>query len=314
MNELKSAVIDYVQQQFWAITEPMLDVIHEILHARYYGDEARRADQLDKFMAAKVLVAGGNDEKKKYHVDNGVAIIPVIGTISKRMNWFSDVSGGASTELLQRDIQSAIDDPSVNSIVLDVDSPGGTVDGVQKLQDFIYAARDKKPILSHANGLMASGAMWIGSAANKVIAAEDTTQVGSIGVITAHYDYSKYYEDKGLKKTYLYSGRYKAAGADNAPLNKEDKEYIQSRLDGIYTIMVDSIARNLGTSSDKVLSDMADAKMFLAKDAVKAGLIHDIATLEDTVVMAREMGTVRQLAAGVSALNGRLDSLLGKYK
>lgn len=273
-------ILNLVQQQPWAITEEMLDLINQVLYERYFGTididsiETKTGKKLDNnFMPV---------------IRKNIAVIPIHGVIAKRMNLFHEISGGVSTELIKKEIQSALNNPDIDAIVLDIDSPGGTVDGTKELSDFIYESKEKKPILAHANGLMASAAYWIGSAANK-ITAYDTAQIGSIGVLAAHYDFSKRDEMQGIKRTYLYSGKYKAIGNDAEPLSKDAKDYFQKQLDDIYTIFVDSIARNRDAEVNKVLSDMAEGKMFLAGEAKNIGMIDHIMNLDDTIELAAKM-------------------------
>lgn len=301
--ETKCSIINLVQQQIWGIIPDWLDVIHNILYARYFGGgidigklEAAMGRKLDnkfEINIRSVYPAYVRDKKleDKYlynHKESKIALIPVHGAIAKRMNLFHEISGGVSTELLRKSIDEAINSPEIDAIVLDVESPGGTVDGTKEIADFIYESRGKKPIIAHANGLMASAAYWISSAVDR-ITAYDTAQVGSIGVITAHYDYSKQDEMKGVKRTYLYSGKYKAMGNDTEPLSKEAKNYIQKQLDDIYTMFVESVAMHRGKDVKHVLSHMADGRIFLAKDALEAGLIDDIMNLEQTIQLAAEM-------------------------
>jgi signal peptide peptidase SppA len=137
--------------------------------------------------------------------------------------------------------------------------------------------RGKKPIMAYADGQMTSAAYLIGSAADKVYASK-TARVGSIGVIMAHYDYSKAQEMRGVKKTYLYSGKYKAMGHDSEPLSDEAKAYLQGHLDDYYTMFVDMVAQQRGVDSKTVLEKMADGKIFIGKKAIEPGLIDGIST------------------------------------
>ena len=313
MEQMRNIIIDLVQQTAWAITEPMLDVIHNIIYSKYFGNGIDMA-QVEATLGKKL------DNTYDVSTVNTVAVIPMHGVMGKRMNMFSRISGGVSTELVKRDIQMALDNPDIDAIVLDIDSPGGMVAGVKVLSDFIYESRDKKPIVAHANGLMASAAMWVGSAASLITASDGTANVGSIGVITVHYDYSKMDEMDGIKRTHLYAGRYKAMGNDAEPLNKDAKDYIQKQIDNLYTIFVNDIARNRNASIDKVLTEMADGKIMLADDAIKVGLIDRIATLEETIQIVAQMAEDKKkdaqavlLSADIKALDSRLNALMAKY-
>lgn len=309
--DIKNSIINLVQQQIWGILPEWLDVIHNILYSHYFGggvdlqkieaNLGRKLDNTFKVETVPVIIDGGwgtdcssreEGDIPLYDVQKtdriNVAVIPVHGTIAKRMNLFSQISGGTSTELLRIAIRDAIENPNVDAIVMDTESPGGTADSVKELADFIYEQRGIKPILAHANGLMASAAYWIGSAAD-IITAYDTAQVGSIGVITSHYDYSKADAMEGVKRTFIYAGKYKAMGNDAEPLSPEAKAYFQKKVDDIYTMFVDSVARNRGKDVDYVLKNMADGKIFLAEEAQKVGLIDERMDLDGTINLAATM-------------------------
>jgi len=237
-----------------------------------------------------------NDDQG-YVVHSGVAVVPVSGVIAKKMNLFSDISGGASTQFIERDIKAAVSDPNVNSILLHIDSPGGTVDGTQTLAVVIRAAGEQKPIVAFAGGLMASAAYWLGSAAAEIVASSSTAQIGSIGVVTSHTDISGAESARGIKTTEISAGKYKRLASRHAPLSEEGEALLQDQVDQLYTIFVDAVAENRGTTSEQVLADMADGRVFLAGDARSRGMIDYIASFEATVQnMAAGLWPVRKQA------------------
>lgn len=257
----------------WAILPDRLDEIIAIYSTHLRGEkidiaavEARIGKKLD-------------NERQAYAVEGGTAVIPVHGVIAKRANLFMEISGGTSTQMLGKDLSAALDDASVHSIVLSIDSPGGTVDGTQEIADMVRDARGKKPIVAHADGLMASAAYWIGSAADRVLTAGDTTAVGSIGVVGRHVDYSESEKKEGVKVTEISAGKYKRIASEHEPLSQEGRAYLQSQVDHLYTVFVDNVAKNRGKSAETVLANMADGKIFLGRQAVNAGLVDGVSTL-----------------------------------
>ena len=163
-----------------------------------------------------------------------------------------DFSGGTSAEILRLKIQSALDNPKVSSIFLDIDSPGGTVEGTKELSDFIFENRGKKPITAFTDGMIASAAYWIGSAADKIVAT-DTAIIGSIGVAMTHYDVSGKDAQKGVVRTQISAGKYKRIASDEKPLSDEGREYLQSMVDTYYSMFVEGVARNRGVSVENAL-------------------------------------------------------------
>lgn len=261
----------------WAIQPEILSEIQTI-----YAAHARN-EQIDIAAVEARIGKPLANEPQGYTVQNGVAVIPIHGVIGKRMNMFSQISGGASTQLIERDVKNALADSKVNSILLHIDSPGGTVDGTQNLASVIREARTQKPVMTFADGTMASAAYWAGSAADEIVAASDTTQIGSIGVIAKHTDRSKAEEIQGIKTTDIAAGKYKAIASGSAPLTKEGQQYLQDQVDQLYTIFVDSVAENRGTDSETVIERMADGRVFLAKEAQRRGMIDHVADLETTI-------------------------------
>ena len=260
----------------WAITPAMYQEIREVYITHLKGEkidlkevEARIGKPLDK-------------PEQGYDVINGSAIIPIEGTIARRMNMFSRISGGASTELIARDFKAALADPSVKQIILNIDSPGGSIDGLQELATLIRDSRGQKPIYSITGGTMASAAYWIGSSADKVFIASDTTRTGSIGVVMSHLDVSKAEDRLGYKTTEIYSGKFKRIASEYKPLSEDGLAYLQSMTDYLYSVFIGEVSANRGISIDDALK-MADGKIFIGKQAIEVGLVDGVSTLEDLI-------------------------------
>jgi signal peptide peptidase SppA len=230
------------------------------------------------------------NDRVPYTVEGSTAIIPIEGVTGKRMNLFADISGGVSTELVGQDFQAAMADPAVKAIVLSIDSPGGQVDGVESLADVIYNARGSKPIVALADGMAASAGYWIASAADKIYAADNSTKVGSIGVVAQHEDYSRAEHAAGVKVTEITAGKYKRIASSHEPLTTDGRASIQAIVDHIYSNFVEAVARNRGVGVAKVAEEMADGRVFLGKQAVKAGLVDGVATKSSLVGMLNSGG------------------------
>jgi signal peptide peptidase SppA len=256
----------------WAIIPDKLAEIQEIYRARVEGGE------IDIATIEAQIGKPLDNKRKPYTVEGGTAIIPIEGVIGKKMNLFMQISGGTSTQLIGQDFAKAMNDPEVHSILLAIDSPGGTVDGTQALADQIYAARGRKPIIALADGVAASAAYWIGSSADRVYTSGDTTAVGAIGVVARHVDYSQREKSSGIKVTEITAGKYKRIASEHEPLSVEGRASIQEQVDHIYSVFVDNVARNRGVDSQTAADRMGNGKLFLGKRALKAGLVDDVLT------------------------------------
>lgn len=262
----------------WAIQpEKLLEI--QAIYATHL-----RGEKIDLAAVEKRLGRPLANERQPYQNRDGVAVIALQGVIAKRMNLFAQISGGVSTELAAADLAAALDDPAVHSILLHLDSPGGTADGTQALARTIMAAREAgKPIVALADGTMASAAYWIGSAAQAVYMADHTTQVGSIGVVASHTDVSRAEAMAGVKTTEIYAGQYKRVASSYAPLTDAGRQSIQDQVDYLYGVFVADVAAQRGVSVETVLNNMADGRVFIGQQALDAGLVDGVATLDALV-------------------------------
>lgn len=268
----------------WAIEPSKLIELHAIYQAHVRGD-AIDVEAVEKRLGRPLA-----NEQRGYEVVDGVAVLPIEGVIAKKMNMFSQISGGASSQLARKSVLDAVADPAVHSIILSIDSPGGTVDGTQILTDAIFDARADKPIVTLASGTIASAAYWFGSAASKVYLADTTTAGGSIGVVTAHVDVSAQEAARGIKTTEITAGKYKRIASQYAALSDEGRQSIQDQLDYMYSLFVGAVAKNRGVSTDIVLSDMADGRVFIGQQAIDAGLVDGIITLDALIEQLNQEG------------------------
>ena len=274
----------------WAIQpEKLLEI--QAIYATHMRGEKIDIEAVEKRLGRPLV-----SEPKGYEIRDGVAIIPVFGVLAKRANLLTQVSGMTSTEIIGRDIRQALEDPSVEAIVLSVDSPGGTVDGTQSLAGIIAAAAAKKPVISWADGCMCSAAYWIGAQARGgVFISSDTVQVGSIGVVSTHTDISGAQAKNGIKTTEITAGKYKRVASQYAPLSDDGRASIQSQVDYLYSVFVAEVAKARGVSEDTVIQDMADGRVFIGKQAIAAGLVDGVSTLDEVIALAK------QRAAGAAA-------------
>jgi signal peptide peptidase SppA len=211
-----------------------------------------------------------------------VAVIAVYGVIAHRAHMVQGICGptGTSAETLEATINAALEDPTVRSIVLDVNSPGGSVQGIQELADTIFQGRAKKPIAAVANSTAASAAYWFASAAHELYVIP-SGEVGSIGVYAKHVDTTAADKAAGKETTIFSAGKYKAEGA--GALTDDAKEYLQSRVDGYYTDFVKTVARNRDVKVDAVRNGYGQGRVLSAKAALEAGMVDGVMTLSQVI-------------------------------
>ncbi len=297
--------LDHVQDQLWAIRDGKLDEINAVVQALLEG---KQPPLYDRFAGIGTEAPVGSGEKP-YAVQKTsmgrVAMIPIFGTIMKRANLFSEWSGGCSSQKVMSMIAKALDDDDVDIIGLDVDSPGGAVDGTKTLADFIFNARGKKPIVAFSDGTIASAAYWIASAADSIHICE-TACVGSIGVRLTHYDMSGKDRANGVVRTTIFAGKFKAIADDTGPLSQEGRDYLQELVDKTYGSFLADVARNRGVSMDAAVK-MAEGRLFIGKDAVDIGLVDGIGQLDAAIGRTSYAGRRQSMEKKILEMQAALD-------
>ncbi len=267
-------VVRKVYETPWAILPAKLEEITELLDLRAAG-EMYTAEEIEARIGALHERSPTANQSA-----GGVAVLDLFGVIAQRMNALEQVSGGTSTEQFGAAFDAAIADPDIETIVLNVDSPGGAVTGVPELAAKIRDARGKKRIIAVAHPLMASAAVWIGVQADEVVA-QPTAQIGSIGVMAIHTDRSGADEQAGIKRTVIKSAEFK--GELQGPLTEAAQEHAQERVNKLHRQFVAAVADARGVAEAAVERDFGRGRLLLADEALSVGLIDRIATFQEVL-------------------------------
>lgn len=222
------------------------------------------------------------DDSRCYPVMNGVAIIPVIGTLLHR-DAYSYWSGMRlpSYEAIADMIEDAVTDGNIQAILLEVDSPGGVAAGCLDFSEAIAKMRGIKPIWASINEFGCSAAYAIASACDKIVLGK-SGRVGSIGVIATHYDMSAAFEKWGEKVTYLYAGAHKIDGAIGLPLSDQARTAFMADIDAQYQRFCEVVAANRSLAVDAVRN--TEAAIYRGEGAIKAGLADEIMTHQEAIM------------------------------
>lgn len=249
----------------WAMLPDRLASLYALVAGAARGDSQAQEEleaKITDWRAEKIAQADGR-----------IGLISIADVITHRSWW------GISTTQVARDLRAFAADPSIKVIILDIDSPGGTVSGVEELAREIHAAREHKPIVAVANSMAASAAYWLASQASDVVVTP-TGQVGSIGVYAGHADYSQAFEKMGIKVTLVHAGRYKVEGNPFQPLDDEARAELQRSVDEYYRMFVSAVERGRGELSE----DVMQGRMYSAEQALKHRLVDRVATLDETIL------------------------------
>lgn len=215
--------------------------------------------------------------------DHGaVGRIPLRGMITPRTGLLNLLFGGGGLDAFRSQLAAAVADDEISTILLDVDSPGGSTDLVHEAAQDVQRARASKPVVAVANTEAASAAYWIASQADELVVTPSGA-VGSVGVFALHVDESGFNEKLGITPTFISAGKYKIEGNPHEPLSDDAREYAQSVVDSHYDRFVSDIATGRGTTARSVKRGFGEGRMVMAERAVEEGMADRVDTFESTV-------------------------------
>ncbi len=200
--------------------------------------------------------------------DGNVAIIPVHGIILSDGGTYFNEEAASSTEIIQF-IEDAQEDPSIQAIVVEINSPGGSAVASQEVADAVKKAI--KPTVAWIRDSGTSGAFWVATAANKVVA-NPMSITGSIGVTASYLQFSGLLQDYNVSYEVLTAGRLKEVGSPFKPLTQEERKLFQEQLDELHSYFIKAIATNRNISEEKV-REYATGMFFLGSKAKDLGFV-----------------------------------------
>ncbi len=261
-----------LNKTIWAITPEMMGTMADIAR-----ESRKTCDAIAREMGKDMKDANAAS------IRDGVAVIKVSGPLFRYANLMTRICGATSYELLAQDFNKAVQNPNIKGILLDIDSPGGEVNGCSELSDMIYQARGTKPIIAYASGACCSGAYWIASACDKILAA-DTAILGSIGVVSI---FEKDDEDKIIE---IVSSQSPNKRPD---INTEEgKAKIQARVDELAEVFIAKVARNRGITAVDVVKNFGAGDVSVGQHAVRNGLADGLSSFEDIISSLNQEKTI----------------------
>ncbi len=280
-NEKRPArrVLAAIMGEAWTITDAGYDKLIEIASR----DNVITPEVLEKIEARREAVAA----KKAARMDNtdavmkrdGVAIIDVSGPIFRYADMFSYISGATTIEQLATDINAALNDPSVKSIILTFDSPGGQVSGVNELANMIANREQTKPVVAYVGTMAASGGYWIASACDEIVI-DATADVGSIGcVVSARVSSSSNVIEKVSKQS---------PKKRLSPSSEAGQAEMQATADAIAQVFIDFVSAHRPEGADLLQGGMA-----MGAKAVEAKLADRVGSFEETLARMTDGSTSR---------------------
>lgn len=226
---------------------------------------------------------------RPYNVKDGTLQIPVMGVLLSRFP-FQLGRWATGYKYIEMALKRGLADDNVKRIAFVEDSPGGEVTDCFELGDFIYESRGKKPMRAFAANHAYSAAYVIFSSVGDEGVVTRSGGVGSVGVVTAHVEYSEALEQAGIKVTFIFAGKHKVDGNRYEKLPESVKARIQQRIDKIYGVFTSTVARNRDMDEEAVKA--TEALTYDAQDAIDVGFADRIGSLEDEMaIFATEAST-----------------------
>jgi len=271
-------MIDYKQTAARLASEPLA------IDSRHRSTFARGPAALGELLANLIARPGSQLG------DDHILRIAVFGVLTP--NHYAD---------LREEIQSADDDPDVRAILLNLDSPGGSVHELFELTETLRSVRRKKPIVAVANHHATSAAFAIAASCGRVVVTQ-TAAIGSVGVLAVHVETSEMDRKLGVKFTPVFAGQRKNDLSPDEPLSDRARADLQREVDRIYSLLCEDVGRGRGISADRVRA--TEAQTYYGERAVAAGLADGIGTLQTATQSLRDSITsghpVGRLAASTA--------------
>lgn len=261
--------------EFWAMEEAKLLAIVDFLAMQAEGHKFTAQE-----IEARISPATASAVARK---DGAVAVVPLRGIISPRASVVenSSTGGGATAESFASTIDRMADDDAVKAIIVDADTPGGNVLGVDEASAAVAAAKERKPVIVQVTGNLASAGYWIGCSASEIVMSPSSA-AGAIGVRTAYDDVTEALAKAGVTREIIAAGKFKGEGL-LGPLSDDTRTYMQGRIDDYYGMFVDRVAAGRDVATSAVRDGFGQGRMLGAKAAVREKMADRIATMKETL-------------------------------
>lgn len=221
-------------------------------------------------------------ESTNVETANGIALVSLKGLMVKNPSPLEQVFLGATcTQSFTDQIEALIDNSAVQGVLIDMDSGGGSVQGVIEASQAVKKLSDQKPVVAFTDGMMASACYWVASQANDIIGSP-SARVGSIGVYLPIADYSEQYAKEGIKVEVIKNedGKHKGVGVEGTAITEEQRKQIQSEVEEIYGEFKESVLQKRNIKETAM-----QGQAFMAKGAVEMGLLDAVGNFGDAFML-----------------------------
>lgn len=217
-----------------------------------------------------------------------VAVIQVSGVIATSEDTGAFAEAQATPQRFKEQMDRAQSDSSVKAVVVEINSPGGSVIASEEMAKAIK--KSKKPVVAWTAETAASGGYYVASAANYIVA-DNASIVGSIGVIWIMPEFSRLLDKLGVNMTVVKAGEFKDFGTGYRPMSQEEKEMIEAITSEIYDQFLEEVARNRNLSKEYVKS-VAEGKIYIARKAKELKLVDEVGDKDAAIKKAAQLANI----------------------
>lgn len=262
-------VLRKVYHQPWLIKPEVHRTVAEIL----IGGSTGKAD-----VAALSAMFPG-EEGVVPAISDRTMVIPVYGIISSGLSELEKLIGMTDCRDIEEMMREAMENDEVDSFILDINSPGGTVTGVPELADFIAKVNTQKPVYSWVDELCCSAAYWLASS-SECICVRPSAVIGSIGVYMPIYDNAKEVMDMGISPDVITSGARKGIGVQGVQITYGQKKILAERVDELFAMFKQAVMDGRDGELDE---EHMDGRDYLGAVALDVGMVDEVCDDMDEV-------------------------------
>ena len=217
-----------------------------------------------------------------------IMIIPIYGVIGNGgADFFSQTDTTSSSDIVKQ-LDNANQDKTIKAIILEINSPGGTVVSSKEITEKVKSL--DKPVVAWIRDMGASGAYWIASGSD-VIVADEMSITGSIGVVSSYLQFSELMEEYGIEYERLVAGNLKDAGSPYKELTAQERTILQNKINLIHRYFIEDVAKNRNVSV-KQIQGLADGMFYLGIEAQQLGLVDVLGGEDKAIQISKQLAQI----------------------
>lgn len=268
-------IISKLTREPWCVTERVHQAMLSAIESKLAGAN----------VSAMEIPEDDDDDANEPYTVKSVAVIPMKGIMGKGLSALEMECGGCSMEEVAKALKLAAEDDGTSAIILEINTPGGTVNGTPELANLVADIATRKPVFAYTETQCCSAGLWVASQATHFYASQ-SADVGSCGVRMVMLDYSRQLDREGVTVNAISSGKYKLMGAEFKPLEKDEREMLQADSDQIHAQFKDAVTRNRAVDEKHL-----QGQSFDGSTAAEIGMIDGVIDDFDEVLeMALQTG------------------------